>query len=154
MKKKIIISILVLVGLAIVIYIYMLSSVDVYINKGEHMNSAVKDGDILVINEKDNFKRFDIIIINSKGLRDDDYLVKRIIGLPGEKVTIKEGKVFINDIELIESYEHEEVFPESETVLGLDQFFILGDSRTISADSRIFGPVSKDRIIGTAKVIK
>lgn len=89
-----------------------------------------------------------------------DY-IKRIIGLPGETVKIAGGKFYINGVELNES---EYLAPtvvtnpgpytanEREITLGTDQYFVSGDNRANSADSRYWGPISKSAIIGRAYV--
>ncbi len=84
----------------------------------------------------------------------DDYAVKRIIGLPGETVQIWRGNVFINKKLLIEPYlpAHTYTFPfEKERrgatfVLGDDQYFMMGDNRLTSLDSRAYGPVHRKQI--------
>lgn len=82
--------------------------------------------------------------------------IKRIIGVPGDTVTLKDGKIFVNDIELNESYLEEpgttlagEALRNNETILlKANEYFILGDNRNFSYDSRNFGPVPKDLILG------
>ena len=104
-----------------------------------------------------NYDRFDVVIVQ----RNDDQLIKRIIGLPGEKIEYRDNKLFIND-----EYVYEDFIDASACactcdtigtpsfnicidpiVLGEDEYFIMGDNRYVSNDSRYFGPVSKDRII-------
>ena len=85
---------------------------------------------------------------------DDDFSVKRIIGLPLERIDLKDDRVYIDDSLF------EEVYVSRRTItrpllahmksfeLGTDEFFLLGDHREDSVDSRFYGPVTKDRIVG------
>ena len=81
-------------------------------------------------------------------------VIKRIIGLPGEKIEISEGAVFINDVELAEPYLDDSVLTyvladsSLEVTLAEDEYFLLGDNRPDSFDSRHFGPVKEADLIG------
>jgi signal peptidase I len=75
--------------------------------------------------------------------------IKRLVGLPGEKIEISEGQVRINDAILDEPYEV--IASQSDArliVLGTDEYFVLGDNRPNSSDSRSFGPITGANIIG------
>lgn len=97
-------------------------------------------------------KRGDIIIFQYPGNIKEDY-VKRVIGIPGDTVTLKEGHVFVNDVMLEEEYIKEpmRVDPEASYVVPEDSYFVLGDNRNISKDSRSWvttNYVHKDLIRG------
>jgi signal peptidase I len=82
-----------------------------------------------------------------------DYALKRVVGLPGETVHIWRGYVFINRRILLEPYLPKQVytFPRERQavfVLGPSQYFVLGDNRPASADSRVYGPVERSSIKG------
>lgn len=127
---------------------------------GISMEPALENGDKLIV-DKMSYRfsepeRFDIVVFPQKlGV----YYVKRIIGLPGEKVQIIEGKIYIDDILLVENYGKEPIDPdytmELPVTLGEDQYFVLGDNRNHSVDSRdpSVGAVSKNYIVGKAWVI-
>lgn len=102
-------------------------------------------------------KRGDVIIFHAPGENGDDF-IKRIIGLPGEKVSLANGKVLINGKEINEPYIPSSFgtfgnnfLKENEVVtVPSNQYFVLGDNRGHSADSRAFGFVEKSKIIGRA----
>lgn len=85
------------------------------------------------------------------------FFIKRVVGLPGETVEIKNSHVFIKNAQSPSGFaldERDYLMPSVETTgdrvltLGADEYFLLGDNRTASKDSRAFGPVPKDRITG------
>ena len=88
-----------------------------------------------------------VVLKNPKDTRI--YFIKRIVGLPGEKIKIDDGQVFIDDQELTESYiQHLSAQSYEELILSDDEYFVLGDNRPNSHDSRIIGPVNDKYIIG------
>lgn len=108
-------------------------------------------------NTYDKPDRFDIIIINTKGKLSEDYIIKRIIGLPGETIKIdSNGSIFINNEKLEENYGREIIedagIAIDEVKLGDSEYFVLGDNRNQSLDSRYnkVGKVNKDDIIAQA----
>lgn len=133
-----------------------------FIVSGASMNPTFTDGQYLIVDEVsyrfNNPVRGDVVIF--KYPKDPKkYFIKRIIGLPGEKVLIDEkGSVSIQQagsdtiIALREPYIY---FPKNESaerVLKGDEYFVMGDNREGSYDSRMWGPVKKDLLIGKALV--
>lgn len=127
--------------------------------RGESMYPALSDGDNLIV-DKISYrftdpKRFDIIVFPFQ-YQEDTYYIKRIIGLPGETVQIFDGDIYINGRVLQESFGSEPIQSgglASETVtLGEDEYFVLGDNRNDSADSRepSVGNIKRDDIVGKA----
>lgn len=129
---------------------------------GESMETTLSDKDNLIVDKLTyRFKepeRFDIIVFPFQ-YKEDTYYIKRIIGLPGEKVQIdKNGTIYINDKVLEESYGKEIIQPERVGIaaepiqLGEDEYFVLGDNRNNSSDSRteIVGNIHRRDIIGRA----
>lgn len=114
---------------------------------GASMNPTLNDKDIMILNEISygfsDIVRFDIVVVKE----ENEYLIKRIIGLPGEKIEYKDNKLYIDGKYVKEDFKHMETMDFS-TTLGEDEYFIMGDNRTNSTDSRIFGPISRDEIIG------
>lgn len=99
-----------------------------------------------------NWKRGDIVTFDEPESWGDeqDVLVKRIIGLPGESVTVQQGKVYINRQPLVENYLNETPNPEFSGPfnLGPGQYFVMGDNRNHSDDSRDNGPIQDKDIRG------
>jgi len=97
-------------------------------------------------------QRGDIITLSYPGDPVNKTYVKRIIGLPGETLEIKDEHVFINGTRLTEDYLNYDVDTDPEGVwkLSTDQYFVMGDNRPNSNDSRFFGPVEKRFIRGKA----
>ncbi len=115
---------------------------------GEAMSPTYNNGDYLLINKFDkSFERGDIVVFRYP--KDPSkFFIKRIIGLPSEKVDIQGGKVIINGQVLNESYYNGETLPDSSLTLEQYQYFVLGDNRMKSSDSRILGPITKSSIQG------
>ena len=114
---------------------------------GASMNPTLNDKDIMILDEISyrfsEIERFNIVVVKE----ENEYLIKRIIGLPGEKIEYKDNKLYIDGKYVKEDFKHMETMDFS-TTLGEDEYFIMGDNRTNSTDSRIFGPISRDEIIG------
>jgi len=106
----------------------------------------------------DDFKRGDIVIFDPPegwvGGRSTPY-IKRIIGLPGDDIEVRDGLVFVNSVPLSEPYTYDSqptlaTGPDSTWVVPPSEYFVMGDHRQDSADSRVFGPVPRERVIGRA----
>lgn len=144
----------IVVVLFIAIYVVGLQQV-----VGDSMNPTLNNGDILIIDKLtpklSNIKRGDII---SFYYDESKFLVKRVIGLPGEYIEIKEGKLYINgkvfndyvDNIKIENFKLEEL---GYNKIPDNYYFVLGDNRNDSLDSREIGLIKKSDIVGK-KIVK
>ncbi len=97
-------------------------------------------------------ERGDIVLVDD-GNEDKEYALKRIIGLPGETIQLWRGYVFVNGRMLREPYlpSHTYTFPDERkehfaAKLGQDQYFLMGDNRSLSVDSRAYGPIDRKQI--------
>jgi signal peptidase I len=132
-----------------------------FIVSGSSMEPTFYTGEYLVINELSYHlgspQRGDIVVF--KYPKDNtQYFIKRIIGLPGETVTIEDNKVIIknkdnpNGFVLKEDYlgAGETTFPygSNTRTLGSEEYYVLGDNRLASSDSRFWGPVPKNDLVG------
>ena len=101
-------------------------------------------------------KRGDVIVFLPNGNQNSHYYVKRVVGLPGETIQIKDGSVYIDGVLLEEDDSFDKMaeagIAENELLLASDEFFVLGDNRNSSEDSRSgnVGAVKRDTIIGKA----
>ncbi len=128
---------------------------------GHSMENTLFDHDSLIIDKLSYHfispKRFDIIVFPVDN-SDDVYYIKRIIGMPGEAIQIIDGDIYINDEILDESYGKEEIasnntgLAEEPIILQTGQYFVLGDNRNHSTDSRDpdVGIIGKTSIVGKA----
>lgn len=123
---------------------------------GTSMHPTLKDNEYLILNKFDrSYDRFDIVVLTNRNER----LVKRIIGLPGEKVEYIDSKLYIDGKEIKEPFIKNNVFTKDFTLqkLGYDKipegyYFVVGDNRNGSLDSRVLGLISKKDIKGTIKI--
>ena len=154
--KEFIIDLIKLLVVVVVILFLMIYIVSVTQVVGNSMYSTLKDGDVLILN-KFKYRFFDIKRGDIISLENDDtkYLIKRVIGLPGDSISIKDNTLYINGEVYIENYLEEGlVYDDFELsslgyqVIPDDMYFVLGDNRADSVDSREIGLVSKDDIIG------
>lgn len=129
----------------------------VFIVKGRSMSPNYLKGQIWLYEKytKVQPKRFDVVIFNNP-LSPDVVINKRIIGLPNERVKIRSGKVYINDQVLVEDYTLENTFTSpgrfskegNELTVPNNSYFLLGDDRPLSSDSRMWGMLEQEKVIG------
>jgi signal peptidase I len=140
------------IALVIVIFLNKFIFILVTVPTGS-MEETIMPGDRLYVNELfkiEDAKRGDILVFKSDEL-EEKRLVKRLIGLPGEKVTVKtDGSVYINDEKLDEPYAKEAEYEEKEFTVPENSYLFFGDNRPISYDARYWeNPyINESKIIG------
>ena len=123
------------------------------------MESTVSDGSQILVNRfiynVKSPKSGDVIVFLPNGNEKSHYYVKRVIGVPGDKVQIKSGLLYVNG-ELYDTEDTDTIknagVAEEEITVGEDEYFVLGDNRNASKDSRdkAVGVIKRDQIIGKA----
>jgi len=147
-------------AISIFLFIYLLV-LQPHKIKGASMEPNYPDGEFL-LTDKVTYKfnepeRGDVIVFKAPPTYEDEF-IKRIIGLPGDRVSINNGKVQINGKPLNEKYLDDQLITSGgsflsegeEMLVPQDQFLVLGDNRPYSFDSRAWGFVLKDKITGRA----
>lgn len=148
---------IVIILVVILIRIFLVDPVRV---EGKSMNTTLADGEIMLLNKivykKNDIKRFDIVVIN----QEDKYIIKRVIGLPGETVEYKDNVLYINGEQLSDPYpstvtDDFSIEDIGHTKVPGDTYFVMGDNRSESLDSRYpqVGVIKKSKIIGRAKFV-
>ncbi|WP_412459197.1 signal peptidase I [Alkalihalobacillus trypoxylicola] len=133
---------------------------------GESMSPTFEDQDRLMISKITSIERLDVIVFEAPNMLEERY-IKRVIGLPGDRIEMKNDQLLVNDeiIEepyiwgngddkflgkITEDFTLEEMFGVSEVPNGM--YFVLGDNRRRSLDSRNFGFISEEIVIGEVKL--
>lgn len=123
---------------------------------GSSMEPNFTSGDVTIIRtDNKNIEAGDIVTVSGEALTEAkgghfDNMIKRVVGMPGQKVSIIDGIVYVDDVEFSEDYIRGDMDNSQniEIQLGDDEFFIMGDNRNYSSDSRHYGPVTRDMIKG------
>jgi len=127
--------------------------------EGTSMQPQLRDQDRLFINKFvyrfEKISRGDIVVFHYPRDPEKSY-IKRVIALPGDTIRIDDGRVYVNGQRVEESYvpkRFRDVRSMAAMVVPPDQYFVMGDHRSISSDSRDFGPVTRKLIYGKAAFI-
>ncbi len=151
--KYIFINVILAAVISVLIFIYLFSPYKVI---GNSMFPILKSGEKVLISNQiltGKIKRFDIVVIEPSGM-NGRRLIKRIIGLPGEAIRINSGDVFINNSFVKEPFlkEKGDVMFRSinmkNKIIPPNSYFLMGDNREKSTDSRNFGPLHRKNILG------
>ena len=147
--KELLPYILIIIGV-LLIKAYIVMPVQV---KGTSMEPTLRENEIMILNKVgykfNKLKRFDIVVIKL----GDERLIKRVIGLPGETIKYEDNKLYVNGEYVEESFLASSVTTQNFQVkIEDDYYFVLGDNREVSNDSRYFGAVNLKDIEGTTNL--
>lgn len=150
---------LILVVLALVFIIFVGKPLLV---NGQSMEPSIRSGEIVIVEQisfsgKKMIKRGDVVAAKFPADPTKTKLIKRVVGLPGEKVEVKDTHLFINGLPLSESYRPRFGQAPYEEIRSLtlkdDEYFLVGDNRPGSSDSRLWGPVTRSDILGRVSFV-
>lgn len=150
-KYKDIISYVIIILAIILIRVFIVTPVIV---DGDSMKPNLINNQILILSKLNkNLKRFDIVVLKHEVNGKKEELVKRVIGLPGEIIEYKNNKLYVNGKYVEEKFGHKRTndFTLDELknkTVPKNTYFVLGDNRTNSMDSRIIGFIPRNRIVG------
>ncbi len=116
---------------------------------GNSMYNTLEGKEFMILNKLGTPERYDIVVLDAR----NDELIKRVYGLPGEKITIENNTIYINDKKIEDVYAYGETSNYETITLKDDEYFVLGDNRAVSLDSRTIGPIKKSQIKGTTNFI-
>ncbi len=139
--------------LAVIIFLVINTITGRYEVQSISMEPTLHEGQYLIVSKITYWfhapERGDVIVLDPPNEQSAIPYIKRVIGLPGEKVTVHDGRVWINGIALNESYiSGPPSYYYEERTLGEDEYLVLGDNRNNSSDSHRWGPLSRQSIIG------
>ena len=158
-KKTIleIIPYIIVLILVILVKTYLIAPIQV---NGESMMSTLHDRDIMILNKVNykfnKIKRFDIVVVKY----NDTYLIKRVIGLPGENIEYKDNKLYIDGKHIKEKNLPKDTITNDFSLKEItgkvkipkNSYFVMGDNRSNSTDSRVLGPFNKKDIEGNTSL--
>lgn len=120
---------------------------------GPSMMNTLHNGDVMILDKigmkLGGIKRFDIVVIQTGKTK----IIKRVIGLSGETISYKNNKLYINGKEVSDNHSSEITYDFEEVKIPDGEYYVLGDNRTDSVDSRILGTIPKNEILGHATFI-
>ena len=158
--KEILKTFLTYVGIILVVVLIRIFLIDPVRVDGPSMNTTLKNGEIMILNKivykKGNIKRFDIVVVD----QGDKYIIKRVVGLPGETIAYKNNELYINGEKVEDPYPSTKtddftIEDVGHTKIPGDTYFVMGDNRADSLDSRYpsVGVIKKEHILGRARFI-
>lgn len=146
-KENLLFTILLLIIIIIRIFFYSPIRVN-----GSSMYPTLQDKEFMILNKiglQKGINRFDIVVVESNG----KYIIKRVIGLPGESVMYSDNKLYINGKAIEDNYSKSETENFENVILKDNEYFVMGDNREVSKDSRVIGPVNVKNIKGKTNLV-
>lgn len=122
----------------------------------QSMEPTLFEKDVILINKLGKINRFDIVVIDL----GEEYIIKRVIGLPGEHIEYIDNKLYIDGEYIEEKFLEDDVITNNFNILDIglnkvsdNSYFVLGDNRSNSTDSRIIGVINDDDITGKTNLV-
>lgn len=157
MKDKVKVLLPYIIIILVVLFIKAFIVTPIKVN-GESMYPTLEEGDIMILNKTAYYfnkpKRFDIVVVDMP----DEYLIKRVIGLPGEHIEYKDNTLYVDGKKAVENFKHgvtddfniEEL---NSTTVPENSYLVMGDNRGNSLDSRELGFIREDQLLGKTSLI-
>ena len=120
---------------------------------GESMKPTLNGGELMILNKLGKIERFDIVVVKFEKNNKKDEIIKRVIAMPGETISCEDGVVYVNGKKQEEPYSKGLTEDFDKIELADDEYFVMGDNRANSADSRIFGPFKAKELKGTTGLV-
>ena len=138
----------IIIIMIIVVRLFIVTPVRV---SGNSMIPTLSNGEIMLLNKLSDINRYDIVVI-SKDVAGEE-IIKRIIGMPGDSIEYKNNELYINDEVVKDIYGFGATEDFNKVFLGSDEYWVMGDNRDVSLDSRVFGKIKEDYIKGVTSFI-
>ena len=136
----------ILIGLVVLIRFFIVTPVRV---NGVSMEATMSNGDVLLLHKlHGQINRFDIVVVNL----EDQRVVKRVVGMPTETIRYEDNLLYVNEELVEDDYFIGETFDFTVDFIPEDHYFVLGDNREDSLDSRIVGMINRSDIIGKTRL--
>ena len=157
MKEKVKTLLPYIIIIVVVLFIKAFIVTPIKVN-GESMYPTLEEGDIMILNKTAYYfnkpKRFDIVVVDMP----DEYLIKRVIGLPGEHIEYKNNTLYVDGKKIEENFKHGKTDDFNIKELGSDTvpsgyYLVLGDNRGNSLDSRELGFMKEEQLLGRTNLI-
>ena len=154
-KVKVLLPYIIIILAVLFIKAFIVTPIKV---NGESMYPTLEEGDIMILNKTAYYfnkpERFDIVVVNMP----DEYLIKRVIGLPGEHIEYKDNTLYVDGKKVKENFKHGVTDDFNIEELGsdtipLNTYLVLGDNRENSLDSRELGFIREDQLLGRTSLI-
>lgn len=143
---KEIIPYVVILVVVVLIRTYLVTPIMV---NGPSMQPTLSGGEVMILNKRGKIDRFDVVVVDIKS----EDIIKRVIAMPGETISCENGIVYVNDRRQDEEYSKGVTFDFEKVTLGDDEYFVMGDNREDSLDSRKLGAFKEKQIKGTTKLV-
>ena len=122
--------------------------------QGSSMQDTLAGDEIMILWKIGDISRYDIVVADYvENGKKVDTLIKRVYGLPGETIKCEKGVIYINDHKIEDGYATNQTGDFDEVTLGEDEYFLMGDNRRVSKDSRMIGPLKRSELQGVTDFV-